>query len=232
MKAIAVVLGLSLLALSQADHHDLYEHAGETGAILKKVLDKYDHFARPKTADRAPTSVSMTISVLEAFWKDQELVLKVIFKRQWVDERLKFEVAPGGRDRIHLPIRDFGNRIWRPNTFFVYAYDVDDLNNKGLIKIMSNGTIEDKRIETIRIFKPLSTPDQKTIDGSFTLADFRYDNTRLTMNWPATHDKACMIVNDQHRVHISNIQCSKSTKKVLYGGEYDQMIATFTYTRP
>uniref|UniRef100_A0A915ITC7 Neurotransmitter-gated ion-channel ligand-binding domain-containing protein n=1 Tax=Romanomermis culicivorax TaxID=13658 RepID=A0A915ITC7_ROMCU len=228
---ITLILGLFAQAANSADldpyFRSIYIGTGETSRIIRKIFQNYDPYSRPKPADGGPTKVTIWIHVIDMMWREDGLYVKGAYKRRWIDERLKFEVKPGGREYIYLDANEFENHIWQPETFLVTHYRHDRWN-KGLIRIFSNGTVDDKHLGTTVIHVPESIKNQKSADTTFIVTDFLYDKLGMDMNW---YSNGCLIIHNEGMVKLENLKCFK-TLTTINNRDYEHLNGNFTFTRP
>uniref|UniRef100_A0A915IJC8 Neurotransmitter-gated ion-channel ligand-binding domain-containing protein n=1 Tax=Romanomermis culicivorax TaxID=13658 RepID=A0A915IJC8_ROMCU len=207
------------------DDGTLPKFSGETHQIVRKILYQYDNLERPTKNE--PVKVDLELKVLEGFWREDDLVLKLFVRRTWDDQRLKFEPKQGGRDHIHLPGGIFEYYFWHPLTFFVHAHDFESMG-PATTKIYSNGTVAQKDIYKIRLYRPLTSSDRGNlkINATITLSDFRYSNRGISMNFPM-ESGTCLTHSEL--VSIENVQCAKFVKN-FKGRDYDQLVIKFDLT--
>uniref|UniRef100_A0A915JIM6 Neurotransmitter-gated ion-channel ligand-binding domain-containing protein n=1 Tax=Romanomermis culicivorax TaxID=13658 RepID=A0A915JIM6_ROMCU len=218
----ALQQGVQSMKVINFDANTLPKSSGETHQIVRKILDQYDNLERP--VKNEPVKVELELRLLDGFWREDDLVLKLFVRRTWNDQRLKFEPKQGGRDLIHLPGGIFEHYFWHPLTFFVQAHDFESMG-PATTRIFSNGTVAQKDIYKVRIYRPLTASERgaQKINATITLTDFRYSTRGVLMNFPA-ESGACLTHSEF--VKVENVQCSKFVINSK-GRDYDQLMIKF-----
>uniref|UniRef100_A0A915JX63 Neurotransmitter-gated ion-channel ligand-binding domain-containing protein n=1 Tax=Romanomermis culicivorax TaxID=13658 RepID=A0A915JX63_ROMCU len=205
----------------------VYIGMGETGRILNQILQNYDPYVRPEPLGGGPTDMEIWIRVIELTWRHDDLYFKGSFNRRWVDNRLKFEPRPGGREDITLDASEFQQLIWQPDLVFMTHYS-HNVMGRGLITIHHNGTIHHKNLDTAVINFKKSTNEQRSFKVVFTAADFGNDKNDVTYHCPS---EGCILKQDDPcKVEVKTVEYSTRIKMIA-DREHEVVNITMTLTR-
>uniref|UniRef100_A0A915JW23 Neurotransmitter-gated ion-channel ligand-binding domain-containing protein n=1 Tax=Romanomermis culicivorax TaxID=13658 RepID=A0A915JW23_ROMCU len=193
----------------------VYIGTGESARILAQILQNYDPYVRPEPPGGGPTEMEIWMRILELRLHDGDFYFKGSFHRRWVDNRLKFDRKPGGREDITLDAGEFQPLIWQPDLVFMNHYS-HNVMGRGFITIYHNGSVHHRNLDNavIRLKKSIKN-NRKSFKVELMGTDFDNDKNDVAYH---CSPQGCLLKqddDDRSKVKVENVEFSRTIQTIV-----------------